>query len=233
MNNRNIKPKDCAAFALIGNDKKIEYFVKNFQLYYSSIILFSDIFKDEPRFPNYIVFKTRHGNYPVFSQKRVDGDTDFKKYDNQLDVDVVINFDLCDEYLNYVKAKMGCKRYHPVFVSYDKEMDLSCSIDDVDEYLINANVDFEPYIFIKELVTDVLPADMKLVASVSEKMEMLYLRKSNQISFFACTPRDVINNIASNLVEMEFKNDPLSFRFFTSEKNIKSIKESGVSCRLG
>lgn len=179
------RPKDHFVFLLIGDDNKIISFITHFQTYVMQINFFMP--QLEIGLPSKIIFRTRHSEHHITSGRNIKGNAPLKVFDNQCDVNAVICFDLSEEFISRLKSRIGYKKFHPFFISYDRAGDMADPV--YMEGVINAETDFNPYVFIKEIIDDFL-------------------------------------------LELEFKNDFSTFKFFISKKNIKSQSPEEISKRL-
>lgn len=224
-----LQNRDCLVFALIGDGNKIKSFVMNFNAYVYQMACIRPELK--LGLPSKIQFKKRDGD--IHTQSKLETDA-IQYFSNQYGIDAVISFDLNEDDLSALKSRIGYSKYHPFFISYDKAADETGLAHN--DNVVNARTDFTPYAFIKEIVDDFLPVNKELLEIVREKGVMLCLpNKSSDLNpdnCFATLPRDVINLILHTLNELEFKSDPCSFRFFTSEKHIRSLKQEKASNRL-
>jgi hypothetical protein len=219
-----MKYKNPIIFDLIGNKDEISSFIRNLQFYLSEILLF---FPNPQSFmpPNFLL-RTKHKIHSFFFEGKESLDVEVKTNplleDDINQADAVISFGLNEKEINNIKSLINYKKYNPFFIAYDKKDDTTC---DPSDFLINATTNLAPYIFIQEIINDVLPANKELLSSVSWKGEMLYLLSQsdehNKDHCFAMLPKDIIGHITNRLVEKEFESDAFSFKFFKSEKNIK------------
>ncbi|MBA2711750.1 MAG: hypothetical protein H0U57_14320 [Tatlockia sp.] len=218
-----MKYKNPLLFDLIGKKDEVYSFIRNLQNYLYEILLF---YPNPQSFmpPNFIL-RTEYKIHPFFFQGKESLEevkTNPLLENDDDEADAIISVGLNESEINSIKSFIDYKKYDPFFIVYDKKED---TLFEPSEFLINATTNLAPYIFIQELINDVLPANKELLSTVSWKGEMLYLLnqsdENNKDHCFATLPNDVIGLITSKLIEKEFENDSFSFKFFKSEKNIK------------